>query len=37
MFKDNLNELDDSREVVQDLVDEYVAATRADYCNWGQT
>lgn len=36
MFKDNLDELDSSREVVQDLVDEYIAATRADYCSWGQ-
>lgn len=36
MFKDNLDELDSSREVVQDLVDEYTAATREDYCTWGQ-
>ncbi|XP_039275589.1 tubulin gamma-1 chain isoform X2 [Nilaparvata lugens] len=34
MFKDSLEELDDSREVVQDLVDEYHAATRADYLTW---
>ncbi|CAG9862236.1 unnamed protein product [Phyllotreta striolata] len=34
MFKDNLDELDSSREVVQDLVDEYVAATKEDYCLW---
>lgn len=32
MFKDNLDELDSSRGVVQDLVDEYIAATRDDYC-----
>lgn len=31
MFKDNLEELDDSKAVVQDLVQEYQAATRADY------
>lgn len=36
MFEDNLDELDSSREVVQDLVDEYNAATREDYCTWGQ-
>lgn len=34
MFKDNLDELDASREVVQDLVNEYVAATREDYCTY---
>lgn len=34
MFKDNLDELDVSREVVQDLVNEYVAATRDDYCTY---
>lgn len=36
MFKDNLDELDESRKVVQDLIDEYSAATREDYCTWGQ-
>lgn len=36
MFKENLDELDSSREVVQDLVDEYTAATKEDYCTWGQ-
>jgi len=35
MFKDNLEELDHSREVVQELVDEYQAATRPDYLSWG--
>jgi tubulin gamma len=35
MFKDNLDELDHSREVVQELVDEYHAATRPDYLSWG--
>ncbi|CAG0888571.1 unnamed protein product [Darwinula stevensoni] len=34
MFKDSLEELDNSREVVQELVDEYVAATRDDYFTW---
>lgn len=36
MFKDNLEELDISRQVVQDLIDEYTAATREDYSIWGQ-
>lgn len=31
MFQHNLDELDASREVIQDLVDEYNAATRPDY------
>lgn len=35
MFSKDLNELDDSRDVVQDLVDEYEAATKADYLQWG--
>lgn len=34
MFKDDLSELDDSREVVESLVQEYEAATRADYLQW---
>lgn len=37
MFQDNLDELDSSREVVQDLVEEYQAATRGDYLSWGMT
>ena len=35
MFKDSLDELDNSREAVQQLVDEYHAATRQDYISWG--
>jgi len=35
MFKDSLDELDDSREIVQQLIDEYYAATKADYIQWG--
>ncbi|CAF0830720.1 unnamed protein product [Adineta steineri] len=35
MFKDNLDEFNDSREVVQQLMDEYRAATRKDYINFG--
>lgn len=34
MFTDNLDELDHSREVVQELIEEYVAATTKDYCSW---
>ncbi|XP_042897241.1 tubulin gamma-1 chain isoform X1 [Parasteatoda tepidariorum] len=35
MFQDNLDELDDSRETVQQLINEYVAATKKDYLTWG--
>lgn len=34
MFKDDLHELDDSRDVVDSLVQEYEAATRPDYLQW---
>ncbi|KAL1420115.1 hypothetical protein MTO96_024573 [Rhipicephalus appendiculatus] len=34
MFQDSLDELDNSRDVVQELVDEYVAATKPDYLSW---
>lgn len=34
MFKENLSELDDSRDVVDSLVQEYEAATRGDYLQW---
>lgn len=34
MFKDDLHELDDSRDVVDSLVQEYEAATRSDYLQW---
>ncbi|KFM79400.1 Tubulin gamma-1 chain, partial [Stegodyphus mimosarum] len=37
MFQDNLDELDNSRETVQQLVDEYVAATNKDYLTWGMS
>lgn len=30
-FADNLNEFDEAREVVQDLISEYEAAEDADY------
>lgn len=35
MFKDNLQEFDESRESLQQLVDEYTAATKPDYLSWG--
>jgi tubulin gamma len=31
MFKDNLDEFDDSRQVVQDLIEEYQACEKEDY------
>lgn len=34
MFKDDLSELDESREVVDCLVQEYEAATHPNYLNW---
>eukprot|EP01102_Stenamoeba_stenopodia_P000111 TRINITY_DN10083_c0_g1_i2.p1 TRINITY_DN10083_c0_g1~~TRINITY_DN10083_c0_g1_i2.p1 ORF type:complete len:455 (-),score=87.75 TRINITY_DN10083_c0_g1_i2:132-1496(-) len=35
MFADDLSEFDDSRAVVQDLVDEYKASEREDYLSFG--
>ena len=35
MFSENLDEFDDSREVVQQLVDEYHAARKENYLSWG--
>jgi tubulin gamma len=37
LFKDNLDELDSSRECIQELIDEYQAATKADYLQWGMS
>ena len=34
-FKDDLSELDNSRSVVQELVDEYIASTQVDYISRG--
>ena len=36
MFSENLDEMDDSRVVVQDLINEYIAATKPDYLTWGR-
>jgi tubulin gamma len=35
MFEDNLDEFDNSREVVQELIDEYKACERSDYISYG--
>lgn len=35
MFAENLDEMDHSREVVQQLIDEYHAATTKEYISWG--
>ena len=37
MFSDNLDEMDDSRDVVQNLVDEYRAATKPEYLTYGRS
>jgi tubulin gamma len=34
MFKDGLQEFDDCRAVVQDLIEEYQACEREDYLSW---
>lgn len=36
IFKENLDEMDASREVVQQLVEEYEAAATPDYLTWGE-
>ena len=35
MFSDSLQEFDDSREVVHQLIEEYKAASRPDYLTYG--
>lgn len=37
MFKDDLSELDESREVIDNLVQEYEAATQPNYLSWQGT
>ena len=34
LFADGLEELDSSHEVVKELIDEYLAATKPDYLDW---
>jgi tubulin gamma len=36
LFQDGLEEFDESREVVQDLINEYEACENPDYVNYGQ-
>lgn len=36
IFQDNLDEFNESEEVVRGLVDEYAAAEMSDYIEWGQ-
>lgn len=35
MFKENLDEFDSSKEVLEQLIEEYHAATKPDYITWG--
>jgi len=35
LFSDNLLEFDESKEVVEELIEEYKAATKMDYLQWG--
>jgi tubulin gamma len=37
MFSDTLDEFDDSRQVVQDLIEEYEACETPDYVNYVST
>lgn len=36
IFRDNLDEFNDAEEVVKGLVEEYAAAERQDYIEWGE-
>ena len=36
IFEDNIDEFTDAEEVVRGLVDEYAAAERQDYIDWGE-
>ena len=35
IFKDNLDEFDDSQQTVVDLIEEYQAAEKGNYAEWG--
>jgi tubulin gamma len=37
MFKDSLDEFNDALEVVNKVIDEYVASERNDYLEWGES
>ena len=36
MFKNDLEEFNDSQEVVSKVIDEYIASERNDYLEWGE-
>jgi tubulin gamma len=36
LFQDSLDEFNEAEEVVRGLVDEYAAAERQDYIEWGE-
>lgn len=36
MFKDNLDEFDESRETVVKLIEEYKSAETPNYIDWGK-
>jgi tubulin gamma len=35
IFEESLDEFDDSEETVRKLIEEYAAAEKEDYINWG--
>ena len=35
MFADGLDELDDARDIVHNLIEEYKACEKPDYADWG--
>ena len=35
MFSDSLDEFDESRQTVRELIDEYVEAEKENYLEWG--
>ena len=37
IFNEDLDDMDTSREVVQEVIDEYHAATEESYPQWGQS
>ena len=36
LFKDSLEEFDDSADVTQKVMEEYVACEKKDYLDWGE-
>jgi tubulin gamma len=36
LFRDSLEEFDHSEEIVRSMIEEYAAAERSDYIEWGQ-